>query len=274
MANPRIAIFARLANGNVAPVRVIEGGHTRLSRTSHAIAFDEKNDEILVPNPLAEAVLVFRGGASGDEAPIRTIQGPHTFLQDNDELALDSVHDEIIVPTRQAVLVFSRTANGDVAPLRIIAGPKTRLNRARGVAVDPVNNIIAIGNSDPQGILIFNRTDEGDVPPRSIISGPKTGIYAPKGFTIIPERKELIATIEARGVQVSRNLGESFVGIWNYTDNGDIPPKATIKGETTMLIAPRGAALDFKHQEIFVIDKIQNAFFAYSWEKILQGPQR
>jgi len=274
VANPRIAIFARLANGNVAPVRVIEGGHTRLSRTSHAIAFDEKNDEILVPNPLAEAVLVFRGNASGDEAPIRTIQGPHTFLQDNDELALDSVHDEIIVPTRQAVLVFSRTANGDVAPLRIIAGPKTRLNRARGVAVDPVNNIIAIGNSDPQGILIFNRTDEGDVPPRSIISGPKTGIYAPKGFTIIPERKELIATIEARGVQVSRNLGESFVGIWNYTDNGDIPPKATIKGETTMLIAPRGAALDFKHQEIFVIDKIQNAFFAYSWEKILQGPQR
>ena len=255
-------------------MRVIEGGHTRLSRTSHAIAFDEKNDEILVPNPLAEAVLVFGGGASGDEAPIRTIQGPHTFLQDNDELALDSVHDEIIVPTRQAVLVFSRTANGDVAPLRIIAGPKTRLNRARGVAVDPVNNIIAIGNSDPQGILIFNRTDEGDVPPRSIISGPKTGIYAPKGFTIIPERKELIATIEARGVQVSRNLGESFVGIWNYTDNGDIPPKATIKGETTMLIAPRGAALDFKHQEIFVIDKIQNAFFAYSWEKILQGPQR
>jgi hypothetical protein len=274
VANPRIAIFARLANGNVAPVRVIEGGHTRLSRTSHAIAFDEKNDEIVVPNPLAEAVLVFRGSASGDEAPIRTIQGPRTLLQDNDELALDNIHNEIIVPTRQAVLVFSRTGNGDVAPLRVIAGPKTKLNRARGVAVDPINNIIAIGNSDPQGILIFNRTDEGDVAPRSIISGPKTGIYAPKGFTIIPDRKELIATIEARGVQVSRNLGESFVGIWNYTDNGDIPPKATIKGETSMLIAPRGAALDVKHQEIFVIDKIQNAFFAYSWQKILQGLQR
>src|SRR5438128_1692678 len=67
------------------------------------------------------------------------------------------------------------------------------------------------------------------------------------------------------------NLGESFVGIWNYTDNGDVPPKATIQGETTMLIALRGAALDLQHQEIFIIDKVQNAFFAFSWPTILQG---
>jgi len=274
VANPRIAVFARLANGNAAPVRVIEGGHTRLSRTSHAIAFDEKNDEIVVPNPYGEAVLFFRGAASGDEAPIRTIQGPHTLLQDNDELALDPVHGELIVPTRQAILIFSRLANGDVAPLRVIAGPKTRINRARGIAVDPVNNIIAIGNRDPQGILIFNRTDEGDVSPRSVIAGPKTGIYATKGFTVNPARQELIATVEARGVQVTRNIGESFVGIWNYSDNGDVAPKATIKGASTMLIAPRGAALDLEHQEIFVIDKVQNAFFSYSWSKMLEGLRR
>ena len=253
---------------------MIEGGHTRLSRTSHAIAYDEKNDEILVPNPLAEAVLVYRGDASGDAAPIRAIQGPRTQIKDNDELALDNVHDELIVPTRESILIFSRTANGDAAPLRVIGGPKTRLYRARGIAVDPVNNIIAIGNSNPPGILIFNRTDSGDVAPRSMISGPKTGIYTTKGFAVVPERKELIATVEARGVQVSRNIGESFVGIWNYSDNGDVAPKAAIKGETTMLIAPRGAALDYKHQEIFVIDKVQNAFFTYSWEKLLQGSQR
>lgn len=270
MANPRIAVFARLANGNMAPVRVIEGGNTRLARTSHAIAFDEKNDEIVVPNPFAEAVLFFHGSASGDAAPVRAIQGPRTLLQDNDELTLDSVHGEVIVPTRQAILVFSRTANGDVAPLRIIAGPKTRINRARGIAVDPVNNIIAIGNRDPQGILIFNRNDRGDVAPRAIITGPKTGIYATKGFTVNPDRRELIATVEARGVQVNRNVGESFVGIWNYTDNGDVPPKAIIKGSSTMLIAPRGAALNLKDREIYVIDKVQNGFFAFAFERMLR----
>jgi hypothetical protein len=274
VANPRIAIFARLANGNAAPARVIEGGHTRLSRTSHAIAYDDKNDEIVIPNPLAEAILFYAGGASGDASPIRIIQGPRTLLQENDELALDSVHDELVVPTRQAILIFSRSANGNAAPLRIISGPKTRIFRARGIAVDPISNVIAIGNVDPPGILIFNRTDDGDVAPRAMITGPHTGIYALKGFAIIPERKELIATVETPGVQVTRNVGEAFVGIWNVTDNGDVPPKATIKGQTTQIIAPRGAAVDFQHQEIFIIDKVQNAFFTYSWQKILQGLQR
>jgi hypothetical protein len=270
VASPRIAIFARLANGNTGPVRVIEGGHTRLARTSHAISFDERNDEIVVPNPFAEAVLFFSGNASGDAAPIRAIQGPKTLLEDNDELTLDSVHGEVIVPTRQAILVFSRLANGDVAPLRIIAGPKTRINRARGIAVDPVHNIIAVGNRDPQGILIFNRTAQGDVAPLRIITGPKTGIYATKGFTVNSARKEIIATVEARGVQVNRNPGESFVGVWNYTDNGDVAPKAILKGDSTMLIAPRGAAINLKDQEMYVIDKVQNGFFAYALQRILR----
>jgi hypothetical protein len=270
VANPRIAVFARQADGNVAPVRVIEGGKTRLARTSHAIAFDEKNDEIVVPNPFAEAVLFFRGDADGDAAPIRAIQGPHTLLEQNDELALDTVHGEVIVPTRQALLIFSRTADGDVAPRRIIAGPKTQINRARGIAVDPFNNIIAVGNRSPQGILIFNREDQGDIAPRAIITGPKTGIYATKGFTINPERKELIATVEARGVQMNRAIGESFVGVWNYTDNGDVAPRAVIKGPATMLITPRGAALNLKDKEIYVIDKDQNGFFTFSWERLLR----
>ena len=150
-----------MADGNVAPTRVIEGGHTRLSRTSHAIAYDDKNDEIVIPNPLAEAILFYPGGANGDVAPSRTIQGPKTLLQENDELALDSVHDEIVVPTRQAILIFSRLANGNVAPIRIISGPKTQIFRARGIAVDPIHNVIAIGNAAPQGILIFDRTANG-----------------------------------------------------------------------------------------------------------------
>jgi hypothetical protein len=274
VANPRIAVFARLANGIAAPVRVIEGGNTRLARTSHAVAYDPVHDEIAVPNPFAEAILFFKGDASGNAAPIRVIQGPKTLLEQNEELALDPVNDEIIVPTGTAILVFDRRANGDVAPKRIIAGPKTLQDHARGIAVDPVNNIIATGNRDPMGILIFNRTDEGDVAPRNIIAGPKTGIYAPKGFAINSERKELIATIEARGVQVTRTVGESFVGIWNYTDNGDVPPKAVIQGKNTMLIAPRGAAIAPGHQEIFVIDKVQNGIYAYSWQKILEGLQR
>src|SRR5207247_91362 len=131
-----------------------------------------------------------------------------------------------------------------------IAGPSTNTKGPSGIPVNPVNSIIAIGNRAPNEILIFNRTDQGDVAPRRIITGPKTGIYATKGFTINPARRELIATVEARGVQVNRNVGESFVGVWNYSDNGDVAPKAILKGPSTMLIAPRGAALNLKDQEM------------------------
>jgi len=274
VANPRVAVFARLADRNAAPVRIIEGGHTGLSRTSHAVAYDDLHDEIVVPNPFAQAILFYKGDASGDATPIRIIQGPKTLLEENEELALDPLNDEVIVPTGTAILVFDRRANGDVAPKRVIAGAKTMIDHARGISVDPVNNVIAIGNRKPIGILFFNRTDQGDVAPKNVISGPKTGIYAPKGFTFNSERKELIATIEARGAQVTRNVGDSFVGIWNYTDNGDVAPKAVIKGKNTMLIAPRGAAVSSQHQEIFVIDKVQNGIFTFSWQKTLEGLQR
>ena len=73
---------------------------------------------------------------------------------------------------------------------------------------------------------------------------------------------------------MNRKVGDSFVGIWNYTDDGDVPPKAAIKGTNTMLIAPRGAAISPEHQEIFVIDKVQNGIFAFSWQKILDELQR
>ena len=254
-------------------MRVIEGGNTRLARTSHSIVFDAVHDEILVTNPFAEAILVFRGGAEGDEAPIRIIQGPHTQLELPDELAVDTVNGEIVVPLEHSILVFPLDGNGDVAPLRIIAGPKTKLDTNRGIAVDGVNNIIAVGNDDPKAILIFNRTDEGNVAPRAIIAGPNTGIHNTKGFWVNPERKELIATIEAPGAQVTRKVGDSFIGIWNYTDNGDVPPKAIIKGSNTTLIAPRGIALNPEENELYAVDKMQNSLTTFDWDSVWREPR-
>jgi len=50
----------------------------------------------------------------------------------------------------------------------------------------------------------------------------------------------------------------------------DVPPKAILKGPSTMLIAPRGAVLNLKDQEMYVIDKVQNGFFAYALERIMR----
>ena len=37
-----------------------------------------------------------------------------------------------------------------------------------------------------------------------------------------------------------------------------------------MLIAPRGSALNLEHNELYVIDKIQNALFTFDWREVLE----
>lgn len=151
----------------------------------HGMAVDAVHDEIFVPNPLASAVLAFRGTASGDEPPVQIIQGPKTGLIYPQALALDTVHGEIFVsdPGSSAIFVFARTANGDVAPLRAIRGPKTRLHATYELAVDPARNLLVVGVNgvtrgrlDSSALYIFDRTADGDVSPRAIIAGPQTGL--------------------------------------------------------------------------------------------------
>jgi hypothetical protein len=81
--HPQIAAFPRLGGENTPPVRALEGQKTLISRTMHGFAYDEPRDEIIVTSPLAQAVLVFRGGANGEEPPLRVIQGPRTRIQAN-----------------------------------------------------------------------------------------------------------------------------------------------------------------------------------------------
>jgi len=178
---PRISAFARLANGNVAPDRIIEGQDTKLSRTMHGIAYDDVHDEILIPVALSGAVLVFRGGATGQEAPLRVIQGQRTQLVRPHTIAVDPVNNEIIVgdPSNRSVTIFAREANGDVAPVRMIRGPRTNVHTVVGVGVDPTRGLIfaasrSIGEVD-SGILMFKRTDNGNVEPTRKITGPRTG---------------------------------------------------------------------------------------------------
>src|ERR1051325_4158411 len=119
---------------------------THLSRTTHGIAYDTTHDEIIAPNPLAAAIVIYRGGAVGEEAPIRTIQGARTGLSRPETVAVDEKNNEIIVgdPGDRRVLVYSRTAGGDSKPLRTIQGDKTKLLQIVGISVDPVRDLLVV----------------------------------------------------------------------------------------------------------------------------------
>jgi hypothetical protein len=270
----------------MAPTRVIEGQATKMGRTIHGIAYSASQDEIYASNPMAAAVLVYRGGASGNEAPMRMIQGPRTKLVYPHAVSIDDVNKEIFVMDRSAekVLVFALNANGDVAPLRILQGPKTRFARVVGAAVDHERNLLVISatGSKEAGIYIFNRTDGGDVAPQRVIAGPKTGIgstpwqleiyrgkiyaavvndfYAPL-YSHMKPRAGVSPDAAITSPWRSDRIG--FIGVWNTTDKGDIAPRAIIRGPGSGIIHGAGIALNIKHKEIFAVDSVRNGLFTY-----------
>jgi len=238
VSQPRISVYASSADGNAVPTRVIQGPKTLQARTSHYIAVDAVHDEIVVPNPFAQALLFFRGGATGNEAPLRVIQGPKTLLAAPDNVAVDPVHREVFnaqFPS-DSVLVFRSDVGGDVEPIRILRGPKTKLDRPIRVDVDPVNNVIAV--TTDHAILFFNRTDKGDVAPKWVLSGPKTGVgtrFGTRDVKLFPEGKKIITTARLGGERGRAGTGgeeigggQRFVGVWKYGDNGDIAPWAIL----------------------------------------------
>ena len=283
MSVPRISVFARLANGNVAPKRVIEGQATNLSRTMHGLAYDEVNDEIIVPVALSGAVLVLRGDAKGETPPIRVIQGTRSRLVRPQTIAVDPVNDEIYTadPAMRAVFVFDRRANGDVAPKRVISGPRTGLVDIVGVAVDPVRNRVVAssrkGSAGPTGLFIFDRLANGDVPPKAFIGGPNsklahfrqvaidpatgniflaqqnTRMKREEAYVLDKPREDFSERDEDEGDESGRLDRMGFVAVFAPDDNGDVPPRAIIKGPGIRFAGAGGVALNPKRNEVIAV---------------------
>src|SRR5215472_7005080 len=264
---------------------------THLSRTTHGIAYDATHDEIIAPNPLAAAVVIFRGGAIGEEAPVRTIQGARSGLSRPETVAVDEKNNEIFVgdPGDRRVLVYQREADGDAKPLRTIQGPKTKLLQIVGIAVDPNRDLLVVSTysrlpGGVTGLLIFGRTDEGDVAPRRVIAGPRSGITRLRQIALDPDTGKIYAAVinneylppydmdkPRAGLDPNVELPspwntgtQGFVGVWNDEgDAGDVAPHAVIQGRSTGIIHPAGVAFDARDGEVIAPDAVWNGLFTF-----------
>ena len=278
-----------MANGNMAPARVITGAATKLARTMHGIAYDPQRDEIYAPNALADAVLVFRGSATGDEPPVRIILGPNTGLVNPHAISLDLENREILVASlsAKAIAVFPMEASGNVTPLRYINVPKTGLGHVVGLVVDSASNLLVVANSED--IAFFNRTDSGDVAPVGELKGPRTGIrdepwelYVRNGKIFVAASNHLHVNVYS-GVTLKNGFKKppedpwlnpelGFIGMWSVRDRGDTPPRAIIKGPFSQLAHPTGLALNEKDGEVYVTDSIRNGLFTFLVPDWLANP--
>ncbi|MBI4463132.1 MAG: hypothetical protein HY647_00370 [Acidobacteria bacterium] len=191
-----IQVYRGGANGDEAPIRVIQGPKTELVHPLR-MTIDPLNKEIIVPDILS--VLVFPIDGNGDIAPKRKLN--HRA----GSAAVDPIHDLLVLVsaggrTGPSIRIFDRTASGDEQPRAVISGPHTGLESTRQITLNPERGWIIVSQTlqndewEPGDYLVgvWSINDKGDVPPRWKIGGPKTTMVRARGVALNPKHKELI----------------------------------------------------------------------------------
>lgn len=149
---PSITVYPLKANGNVAPLRIIEGPRTRLNWPA-AMGVDPERGELYVANDSEDSILVFRVTDNGDAAPTRMIRGPKTGLRNPTGVVVDTKNRELWASNmgNHRATVYALDANGDVPPLRTIRSapadkPALAIGNPGAVAYDSKRDEILVPN--------------------------------------------------------------------------------------------------------------------------------
>jgi hypothetical protein len=215
-----ILTFRGDANGNVAPVRKIFGPKTQI-KLPDAVSLDPVHGEIFVPQD-DNRILVFSREANGDVAPIRIL---NTGNRNPNRIAIDPVHNLVIVSGGPTLRIWDRTASGDTPPRSVITIPKGIYNP------EAASGQQGGGGGSTQTALMAVNPDSGMV----------------------------FVNVRVGG----RFRLEDYVGVWSVFDNGEVAPRWTIGGPDNLLKDVRGIALDPKNKQVMISDKTHNAVFTF-----------
>jgi hypothetical protein len=199
-----ILIFRGAANGEEAPIRVIQGPQTRIIGTANGanskVNVDPENNEILIPTgdgsglgepgTVDSAVLTFARDANGDVAPKRVLSGPDTLIEGTPAVAADPIRNLLVVNLNNAFLIFDRTAQGNTKPKAIIRGPRSQVASMDNFVISPTG--IIVGKCVGDGICAWSVNDNGDVAPRWKIPMKQITGYRVSGVALVPAHKEII----------------------------------------------------------------------------------
>lgn len=154
--NNGVLVFAREANGDVSPKRVLRGPDTQITSPS-PIGVDHVHNLLLVNN--GTAMLIFDRTASGNAKPKAVIQGPKSGMARIDTFQVNAEKGWIIGGcTGGAVCAWSVTDNGDVAPRWKIPVQQLTGYVASGIALDPIHKEMILSAAGqrvrpPNGIM-------------------------------------------------------------------------------------------------------------------------
>ena len=225
--------FRGAANGQEAPIRVIQGPKTELE-SPDTIEVDPVHGELITPE--SDRVIVYPVGANGDVAPLRKFHSPaQNGWRAAGGIAVDPIHN---------VIVLAGTVLGDAKK----------------------------GYSSPYGdareaLLIFDRTAEGEVQPLRVIRGTQTGMHAIRQIEIQPKSGWIVISQMTAGFLPEPE--GTYIGAYSVNDNGNLPPRWKIDGKPGHIMKkPHGIALDPNHKEVVVADMRLNALLTFYFPEI------
>jgi 6-phosphogluconolactonase (cycloisomerase 2 family) len=151
---PAINIYPLNANGDVAPVRMIEGDKTHLNWPGNMTLHPETR-ELYVADDVDQSIVVFGNltTANGNVGPVRVLKGDKTKLTYPTGVFVDTKHQELWVSNlgNSSATVYPLMANGNVAPLRQIRSAplghqSLTFGRTAAVAYDSKRQEILVPN--------------------------------------------------------------------------------------------------------------------------------
>jgi hypothetical protein len=149
---PSIRVYRATSDGNVPPIRTIQGDRTQLAWPM-GIDVSRERSELAVANYGTDSVLIFAKAAGGNAAPVRAIGGPRTGIKGPVAVAFDRRNRELWVANYgdHTAVVFDEAAAGDVDPKRIVrnapAGtPTTGFTNASAAAYDSKRGEVLVPN--------------------------------------------------------------------------------------------------------------------------------
>jgi 6-phosphogluconolactonase (cycloisomerase 2 family) len=149
---PSIAVFRLNADGDEAPLRVIQGPKTTLDWPG-AMSLDPNTGDLYVANDMGQAIIAFHGTDQGDVAPARMIKGTHTGLSYPVGVFVDAKNKEVWASNigNSTATVYPLMAKGDVAPLRMIRSAEEgkqslRFGKTQALAYDSIREQVLVPN--------------------------------------------------------------------------------------------------------------------------------
>ncbi|MFL5496642.1 MAG: NHL repeat-containing protein [Gemmatimonadales bacterium] len=236
-----VTVYAPKAYGNAAPVRMLMGTHTRITRPiGLAVAPD---GDIYVANGYGQGVLVFGPMTNGDAKPSRWVPpaGPQpatasSLALGDGELFLltgDTITVREGTGPSERTLVPAAAADSNFAPVRLALGPSSELY----VAHRPIFGGTA-------SVSVYRPEASEAVRPLRTIAGTRTGLTSCNGLAV------------GRDGSIYVLGGDNRVAVYPARAQGDVAPVRVIAGPKTGLSNPTALALDSRGNLYVVNDRL------------------